>query len=711
MQKDGDSCNIGLGTTINMRNQMRMKLKYFLLCLFIACGLVACSDDTVSGVGSNDSNSSNNNPNEKDGSDTGTSTDQSDVGVVHRSITAVEITPADVVLTSVDGAEVTQDLKVSATYSDGTTTPYSGLVEWSIDDQRLGRIGERDGEFKGNGLVGGTATVTAKLDGVSVAPATTTLTIMLERTVMGSDVPADVANLFATGAVTDPAREAEIVYPLENAVMPQNVYPADVQWIKGAQDDIFRLTFSKDNLNVVAYIKHTGAGFGNHWLVDADQWRAMAQTNATAALTIKVDRYEAATQEVISTPPVSMRFADAALSGSVYYWDIDAGRIVRINDGSGTREEFMPTPPISPSGEQCVGCHSVSNDGRYMVGRLGGGYNAGAVFDLTQDLSVANPPTLYPVSSSSAYWNFSTWSPDNTRLIVSGNEWALQGMKLVDPFTGVETIVTGLPGPGSTHPAWSPDGGLLAYVENAGGFGGDNRTGDIAVLEVLGNDTFGARSMIQAGNAIPNASPAGVAASYPTWTPDSQWIAFAHGTGSRSESSQSALYMIKADGTNLVRLDHASGGPDADDTFQPSFSPFHQGGYFWVTYLTRRDYGNAEVGTKGRSLQQIWVSAVSDTPGQSDPSEVGYWLPGQNTASRNISAYWAPRACRMDGEGCAVGAECCSGECTPGPDDVLVCSPPPPERCREISESCNQTADCCGTRVVCEANACTAVIN
>ena len=65
-------------------------------------------------------------------------------------------------------------------------------------------------------------------------------------------------------------------------------------------------------------------------------------------------------------------------------------------------------------------------------------------------------------------------------------------------------------------------------------------------------------------------------------------------------------------------------------------------------------------------MQQIWVTAIRDdaAPG-TDPSSVPYWLPGQNTQSANISAYWAPRACRPDGESCSVGTECCGGDCRP----------------------------------------------
>jgi len=68
---------------------------------------------------------------------------------------------------------------------------------------------------------------------------------------------------------------------------------------------------------------------------------------------------------------------------------------------------------------------------------------------------------------------------------------------------------------------------------------------------------------------------------------------------SRSENGQNALYAIRADGSGLVRLDNASGGPSTTDNFQPRFSPFVQDGYFWLSFLSRRDYGNNLAGTAG----------------------------------------------------------------------------------------------------------------
>ncbi|WP_168210476.1 PD40 domain-containing protein [Persicimonas caeni] len=630
----------------------------------------------------------------------------------HGPLTAIQIEPASVDLLSENGSQPQHDFAVVATFADGHTEPFGGDVEFSVADEKIGYIDAANGNFVAHGILGGETQVTATaVDATAgIPPATATVRVFVKRTLVADGLPDDVAQSFQGAQVTDPTRASTVVYPLDGAVMPENVYPADIQWTNGVQDDIFQIRLVKPSAEVVSYVKHTGPSFGNHWLADADAWRAMAQTEQDEPMSIAVTRLEAASGDVIGGTPVRMRFAKGTVAGSVYYWDIGAGRIVRIKDGTGTPEQFMPTPPDDGTGTRCVGCHSVSNSGRYMVGRLGGGDNIGTVFDLTQDLSGNPPPSEFPVDpNNGTRWWFSTWNPDDTRLMVTQTEGGANGkMALMDPFTGqvVPPQSGALPGGGVTHPSWSPDGSLIAYINNVNAWGGANTTGDVAVLPVTGPDSFGAPQTLRAGTDIPNAQPAGQAASYPTWSPDSQWIAFAHGTGSRSEDKQAALYMMRRDGSGVVRLDHASGGPSAADTFQPNFSPFETEDYFWLSYLSRRDYGNAQAGTQGASRQQIWVSAVKKNPdpGQ-DPSEVGYWLPGQNTQSMNIAAYWAPQACRQDGEGCSVGGECCSGECLPDEGGDLVCSPPPPERCRELTETCSTSADCC-EGLLCAANVC-----
>ncbi len=603
-------------------------------------------------------------------------------------VTSIRLDPTMASLTAAIGERPMVDFSAFAVRDDGSESPLSGAV-FELDSNQVGDVDPGSGEFTANGIAGGMATLRVSAPGIA-ATAEAPITVRIEETITGDGVPAGAPDLFAA-PVDDEGRRAGMVYPLEGAVMPQNVYPADVQWLTGGATDTYRITLRKTHLEVQAYV----ISADRHWVVETGAWQALARTDPDEAATLIVDRHDGT--DAIAGAPRQINFATAALTGTIYYWDIAAGRILRINDGTATAEAFMPTPPVARDGNTCVGCHSVSNSGRYMAGRLGGGENIGAVFDLTRDLSGMDPPTEFPLDRgepSSARWWFSSWSPDDSRMVLSTNEGATRDMAFLDPFSGAYVPVTGTVPSGTTHPAWAPDGTQIAYVTAINSWGGAFTAGDIATIDVTGPDALGDARTVHTGASLSGSSPPGAADSYPTWTPDSAHIAFSHGSGTRSEDQQAALYIMNRDGTDTVRLDAANG--DDQTNFQPRFSPFEGDGYFWLSFLSRRDYGNDVVGTRGRQLQQIWVTAIrTDAADGEDPSSVPYWIAGQRTSTRNISAYWAPRACREDGESCSVGSECCGGDCRPDDTGALVCSPPPPDRCRMADETCSTSDDCC----------------
>jgi hypothetical protein len=678
---------------------------------FVMLSVVGCTDSEVNVRNNGDGDS------DATASDTKDESDTSEPDTSEPTLDSLAIEPQLLELTSTEGSRPTGDFDIIATYSDGSEENYRGAVEFDMDNPNLGYIDEDVGDFTASGVAGGEATVTATpLDVPGFEPMTATVRVQLEYTVEGPNLPADYAQKFGSSQV-DAAAGPNVVYPLDGVVMPQNVYPADIQWTRGVQNDVFKITLSKSGATVEAFVAHTGTDFQNHWLVAEEPWNALAQTEPGEPLAIRVERWIAAEDRTVRDErDLSMTFAPGSLAGSIYYWAVQEGRIKRIDDGSGTADSFMPTPPFDKdNSERCVGCHSVSNSGRYMVGRLGGGDNIGAIFDLTKDLTGDPPPTEYPLTSDGANWWFSSWSPDDSRVAVSRRIPGVgDGLFILDPLTGqFVTPQTGsLPQTNVTQPAWAPDDSLIAYVSNANEWGAGHTQGDLSVVPVQGQDSFGAPQVLKTAadvNNAPTAHPGGNTISYPTWTPDAQFVAFAHGDGGRSDRHNAALYIMKRDGTGVARLNNANQGLQTDYNFHPNFSPFEEGGYYWLSFLSRRPYGNGEVGNLGQSPQppQIWVTAIEKnaSPG-SDPSQVAYWLPGQAPRSSSISADWAPQACRPDGDACSVGSQCCSGECTPNASGDQVCSPTPPDNCREEGETCNATSDCCSETARCLANAC-----
>lgn len=623
------------------------------------------------------------------------------------------VSPNSPMLLSQDGSQPTQQFQVFGVRQDGSRSTKPLKAKFEAPSNSIGAIDSGNGLFMASGEVGGTLMMSATVyTKASPLRGNFQITVKILRTYYTPGTPSNAGTKFGTTPVRDPAKGAQLLYPLDGVVMPQNVYPADIQWQNGVAGDLYKVTIVKPNITVIAYSLHKGAGYTFDYLPEAKGWTGVAQSNPDDDAQLSVDRWESASGIVYSDgPPISMHFANGSLMGSIYYWDIAAGRIRRIDDGTANSVNFMPTPPMSPvTNETCMGCHVVSRDGRYMIGRLGGGDNVGGIFDLTVSQSPTATPT-YPITSTLQKFWFATWKPDNTRIFGSetpGGAANSNVFYLFDSANGaVVTPTSGALPTRGTFPSWSPDGNKIVYSSEVNSWGGDSlTTANLSILPVTGQDAFGTAQRIHTATSITGST----VDTYPTWSPDSKWVVFHNGTDGRSDNNANgALYMIAPDGTGLTKLalaTDAGTGTGTGRVYFPNFSPFNVGGNFWLSYISNRPYGNAQVGTASSPHQQLWVSAVKNNPAPGeDPSCVPYWLPGQVRTAKNISAYWAPKACRQDSDSCSVGGECCSGLCQGG-----KCQAPTGSQCRKLDETCGGSGCCDGLSCDTATHVCVRII-
>lgn len=612
----------------------------------------------------------------------------------------------------VRGEPATQTFRAIGRFADGHSEPVN-LGTWRANNDALGAIDPVTGRFTANGTVAGSVRVSVEIprDSAPTLSAETTLTVRFERETFVDGTATSARERFTT--LTDDARRPTLHYPLDNAVMPQNVAPPDVQWEGGATGTVYRVELSKTMVRAVAYLTHTGAGFQFHWPVDDRSWRALAESQPDEPVTVRVDLADA--RGAVRGTPIRVRLARGALAGAVYYWDLRAGKILRILDAPTRREDFLPSPPRRASdGSRCVACHAISRDGRYMAAELWEGQGPSTVFDLTSNLTSDPAPTRFPTDRAS--WVYASFNHDGTRLVAN----LLDGLFFVDPATGMRVPTRGgtLPGEGSAQASWSPDGRAIAYISSFQGPGPTAfERGNLSTIPVPAADTVGASTTILRGDALRAQPEGGDAIAYPTWTPDGRWLAFQHGPFSESDREvpgtttrrriPGAIYLINPAGGTPMRMTRATFDGVEHDAYFPNFSPFVQGGFYWVVYFSRRDYGNAQAGTRGTGRRQLWVSAVTTSPQVgTDPSSVPYWLPGQDPRSDNVSGFWAPQPCRPRGASCTVSSECCAGTCGPDGTGALVCNPPPPDAvCRREGERCGASSDCC-EGLACAANVC-----
>lgn len=619
-----------------------------------------------------------------------------DVAAVDRPVArpddlvALAITPGNPRLTLDGSATPTLGLRATATQRNGLTRVVT-QVRWSLDAALLGSITETAGVFTPSGL-GGTVRVRVATTDGSALTADTTVTVEARYVQLGHGATAGDRDLINNAPSGGTGVGPGVDYPLANAVMPRNVFAPDVQFTarhpSPAASDVYRVRLERPHITV-DLIARAAMGF-RHALTPAPQvWGALAGSDLAEPITITVSVLSGGRR--FEGPSLRFRTVDGVTSGAVYYWSPPRSRLTRIDVDTAQRVDFLPNPSDS-----CIGCHAVSRDGLRLSGFLEGRGERLALYDLSRDLTGNPAPTLALRDTGSR--RCVTFNRSATQLAAGdcgANPSNLRMGLLNADGTDVTGSNLGAVAAGF-DPEWSPDDQWLAYT---------NRNNDLVRAASMGNGQFGPETVIHRA-----ADTAGGRVDWhPTWSPDNRWISFQHGDTRRSgEATQGLsgvrgdLWVVRPDGTGLVRLDNANGGAGTN-TWRPVFSPFDSGGYFWLLFTSNRPYGNSAAGT--RNIKQIWVTALRNRPdGSRDPSEVAYYLPGQERQTA-LSPYWTPPPCRPNGNACSSTSECCSGVCEPDDSSNRVCRPSTGQ-CRPRGATCGSAADCCSGLVCTEARVC-----
>src|SRR5205814_613787 len=153
---------------------------------------------------------------------------------------------------------------------------------------------------------------------------------------------------------------------------------------------------------------------------------------------------------------------------------------------------------------------------------------------------------------------------------------------------------------------------------------------------------------------------------YPTFSPGSEHIAYTRPTQGSRSTGNGQLWIIDPDGSNAKELTSAESG--LNNSYNAVFAPLRAGGYFWIVFISRRDYGNRLVGADPNGFgvpgrTQLWVTAIDDPPSAGDPSHPAWYIRGQEDCAFSENAYYALDPCKMDGEDCTSGVDCCGGQC------------------------------------------------
>ena len=532
-------------------------------------------------------------------------------------VTALEIDPVEVTITSGPDAQGTVQFEAIATFTDGTTGVMEQLVSWDISSQAAGTIDD-EGLFLATTENGAITTVTASHNNI---------------------VASAVANIIYTETIDDgggsaedydgtPSDTLDWLYPETNVAVPRNVPSLTFMWEEVDGADGYRLTFSTDTTNVTALLTE------NNYTVEAEGWVAIAATNAGGTVDVEVRAVAGGTLYGSETLTLNVNRLDA--QGSIYYWSTTDEGLIKV-EISATEGDLFYAPRLNAP--TCVACHVIRED-RMAVTYGGGGsqYFYTGITELTE----SNPTEL---TDRDEYGFYNTMNPDGTLLISTTGDggltlWDAQSAEKIDSLDTGELFLT--------QPDWSPAGDMLAAISvtqppaECGPYAYDVCfvNGELVVAMIDEDGNLGEFTTLYDPDEMDVDDSVGpMNVFYPSISPDGEWIAFNTGYGNSYDNEYASLNVISIDGGDLIPMDNANMDEQLTNSW-PHWGPLPDDDVYWLTFSSKRDYG--DMVTDGRP--QIWVAAFHPELAEegSDPSSPAFWLPNQDMETSNHSTFWGP---------------------------------------------------------------------
>lgn len=638
---------------------------------------------------------------------TGSSTTGSGGTTGHGAATALAITPPSYALDVGNGGSGSFQFTARATFADGTQAQV--LASWSFDRADLATI-DGNGTLTATGTAGGAGTVTATYGGAS---ATAAVDIVLHVVRNPAGLSAGDQALFNS---PDGASSGSLLYPYDATVFARGLLAPELMWSGGSAGDSYRVTLSEKDYQAILYVS---ADPPSDFPIPQDVWDALTQANQGRADPVALDISRLSGGAAHAAMHESWTIAPGSLRGSIYYWAVNEGQLMKIQPGaaaptpvfdSGDNTQlgspapanydgYQPPWSTGGNGKRCVACHTVSKDGSTVVAIFERKDSAPSPWG-TIDLSASNPGVVQ-MSSYDTNAVYLGLTPDGMYAVE--NDVGMN-MHLYDAHLGT-LLNSALDGfaDHTADPAFSPDGHRLAFASNVvGSYPVEYSRADLDVMDFdHGSASFANRRTIVSGGTG--------AVAFPSFSPDSAWVLYQYGDYSRAKYGTNQvghddLWMSDvAASAGPTLLANASGAGleprNQHISYQPTVNPISVGGYTWVVFVSPRDYGNKMLSTSDPTYEnrkQLWVAAVdaNPTPG-TDPSHPGFWLPGQDLTTVNMSGYWALEACHATGAGCSEGFECCTGYCN-GSGSGGTCGTGPTGGCSQVGDACQHDSDCCG---------------
>jgi hypothetical protein len=611
-------------------------------------------------------------------------------------IVSVAIVPEDPIVVVKDGViPPALDFKAIATTEMGQQFEVDG--DWSWDRPDAASMNPGNGVFKATGQVGAKDTVGFKFGNLQ---ASTSATVKLWDIIEPAPIDPNTKDKLKGDPQPDPTMK--IVYPYDQTVFPRGLTGPTVQWNGTLAQDIFYVHVTSPTYELEWFGVVPPKSRFDFPLKPKSVWPLITASN-DGAITTEIKRFS--NNVVYATKPQTWYIAPANLAGTVYYWEINNGKVVRLPVGASKPEKFLEEKQST-----CIACHSISADGSTLSASYAGGWSPWAAWNIGDGKqkyysNTASGFTAIAPNGSHIVWGHWSDGAFNTtgRLTLSVFN-STTGLAFLDPPPA------GVGGGAPSHPAWSHDSSKVAFAVRTNGNGLDFTASTLWITDVdLMNPAFtNTKKIVDAVANRPTTT-------FPTFLPDSKWVAFERATQARTRGAAGELYLTDINGDTVLALDSANGSgylsaAQAATSYEPTFLPVAVGGYAWLVFGSERMYGNTlEDQAVNTRKKQLWVAAINlnPKPGE-DPSHPAFWLPGQELNNQNMRGAWALSPCKADGLSCSAGFDCCDGFCYGQP---AICHDQPLDNCSQVTEKCDNDADCCGNTNSCIGGFCSLVPN
>jgi WD40-like Beta Propeller Repeat len=537
---------------------------------------------------------------------------------------AIRVDPPDLSFTIVNGAAIAQAYTATFVEPDGTERDVTGQAVFRLSSPMYGNFTGSSLSITGQGS--GPVRVIATAEGVD---GDTGLTVYVKSTIIDADIDPAIPPTFP-GAGNDPSLAPQLVYPLDNILVPPNLGQFDVHW-RQSTANVFEVQMSNQYVDIKRYTNGDDAN-QPYWMVfEPLQWYPIASSRLQLTLAVTGMNSADTTKKGTTTQHVDVTNEDTR--GGIYYWSTYPTQGIWRYDVATPTVAPQPfwAPGSEPSG--CMGCHALSRDGTKLALTLDGAGGRGSIWN------VADRTPLIDVNTSPVYWNLAAFTPDSTKLLTITNGAA----SLRDVNGGAEiATVANTPAMYATHPDFSPDGTRLVVSESSTQGGDISMYAGSLVTHTFDNatNTFGPPVVLVPGDANTQ-----VANYYPSFSPDGQWIAYTRTTAYSYDDASAEAWVVKADGTQApIKLATANLTLANLTNSWPRWVPFAQTfgatnrTMFYLTFSSRREFGVR----LGQGTPQIWMTPFFPDKaalGQ-DPSGPAFRVPFQSLLSSNHIAQW-----------------------------------------------------------------------